>query len=59
MVTEIKEREDWLKEMEELGEGDKYKLMIQQQIEARIREMEKLKIAPSSPSPSTRHSKEK
>ncbi|EFA09132.2 UPF0193 protein EVG1 homolog [Tribolium castaneum] len=44
LVHEIKEREEWLKQMEELGVGKKHKLVIQQQIQARVREMEKLKI---------------
>lgn len=56
MVNEIKEREEWLHEMEDLGEGHKYKLLIQQQIEARVREMEKLKIAPDSPKSNTKRS---
>lgn len=45
VVKEIKEREEFLQKMEELGEGQKYKLVIQQQIQARVREMEKLKVA--------------
>lgn len=52
-MNEIKEREEFLKEMEELGEAHKYKLLIQQQIEARIREMEKLQITPESPKSNT------
>jgi hypothetical protein len=47
VVSEIKEREEWFHQMEELGEGDKYKLVIQQQIQARVREMEKLKLEDS------------
>ncbi|XP_017770947.1 PREDICTED: UPF0193 protein EVG1 homolog [Nicrophorus vespilloides] len=42
---EIKEREEWLKEMEALGEGDKYRLVINQQIQDRIREMRRMKIS--------------
>ncbi|KAJ8951562.1 hypothetical protein NQ318_020438 [Aromia moschata] len=42
VMREIKEREEWLREMEELGQGDKYRAIIQQQIHAKIREMDKL-----------------
>ncbi|KAJ8923380.1 hypothetical protein NQ315_001938 [Exocentrus adspersus] len=44
LVEEIREREDWLKEMEELGLGNKYRLIITQQIQAKLREMESLKL---------------
>lgn len=43
MVEEIKEREQWLKEMEDLGYGDKYRLIIEQQIQNKVREMQKMK----------------
>lgn len=44
VVKEIQERKDFLSEMEKIGEGDKYRLIIEQQIQARVREMERLKI---------------
>lgn len=43
-MQEIKDREEWLKEMEELGEGAKYRLMIKQQIQEKFNEIEKLKV---------------
>lgn len=42
VMQEIKDRENWLKEMEELGEGNKYKLIIEQQIQEKVREMNRL-----------------
>ncbi|XP_030760632.1 UPF0193 protein EVG1 homolog [Sitophilus oryzae] len=45
LVQEIKEREEWLKEMDELGEGNKYKLIIEQQIQNKVREMDRLKLS--------------
>lgn len=42
-MNEIKEREEFLKEMEVLGEGAKYKQVIQQQIQGKMREMKVLK----------------
>lgn len=48
VVQEIQEREEWLKQMEELGEGKQHRLVIQQQIQARVREMEKMKIGDSN-----------
>ncbi|XP_066151920.1 UPF0193 protein EVG1 homolog isoform X2 [Euwallacea fornicatus] len=45
LVENIKEREQWLKEMEELGQGDKYRVIIEQQIQNKVREMQKLKTA--------------
>ncbi|KAF7278949.1 UPF0193 protein EVG1 homolog [Rhynchophorus ferrugineus] len=45
LVEEIREREEWLKEMEQLGQGDKYRLIIEQQIQNKVRDMEKLKIS--------------
>lgn len=44
VATEIKEREEWFKQMEQLGEGNKHKLAIQQEIEARVREMRRLSL---------------
>lgn len=41
-MQEIKDREDWLREMEALGEGAKYRLMIQQQIQEKFKQIEKL-----------------
>ncbi|RZB39072.1 UPF0193 protein EVG1 -like, partial [Asbolus verrucosus] len=37
LVNEIKEREEWLQKMEELGQGNKYRLVIQQQIQAKYK----------------------
>ncbi|CAH1154489.1 unnamed protein product [Phaedon cochleariae] len=42
LVREIKEREDWLKEMEEMGRGNQYKQIIEQQIQEKVREMNML-----------------
>lgn len=44
VVKEIQERKDFLAEMEQIGEANKYRQVIEQQIQARVREMEKLKI---------------
>lgn len=44
MVNEIQERKDFLGEMEKIGEASKYRQIIEQQIQARVREMERLKI---------------
>lgn len=44
VVKEIQERKDFLAEMEQIGEANKYHQIIEQQIQARVREMEKLKI---------------
>ncbi|XP_018569045.1 UPF0193 protein EVG1 homolog [Anoplophora glabripennis] len=44
LMQEIKDREDWLKEMEELGQGEKYRLIITQQIQSKVREMQNLKL---------------
>lgn len=44
VMREIKDREEWLREMEELGQGEKYKLIITQQIQSKVREMESLKL---------------
>ncbi|XP_066246066.1 UPF0193 protein EVG1 homolog [Euwallacea similis] len=45
LVQDIKEREQWLKEMEELGQGDKYRVIIEQQIQNKVIEMKRLKTA--------------
>ncbi|ERL88423.1 UPF0193 protein EVG1 homolog [Dendroctonus ponderosae] len=45
LIEEIKEREQWLKEMEQIGHAEKYRLIIQQQIQNKVREMQKLKSA--------------
>lgn len=42
MSQDIKDREEWLKEMEQLGEGDKYRHIIEQQIQEKVREMSRL-----------------
>lgn len=41
-MEEIRERREFLKKMKELGETDKYKTVIEQQIEGKLREMKKL-----------------
>lgn len=41
-MQEIKERKDWLQEMENLGEGNKYRTIIEQQIQEKVREMNHL-----------------
>ncbi|KAI4456549.1 hypothetical protein MML48_8g00007059 [Holotrichia oblita] len=43
LKQEIEERQIWLKEMEEIGEGHKYREVINLQIQARLRELNKLK----------------
>lgn len=45
VIEEIKEREQWLKEMEQIGHAEKYRLIIEQQIQNKVREMQKLKSA--------------
>ncbi|KAF2898120.1 hypothetical protein ILUMI_08062 [Ignelater luminosus] len=52
LLREIKEREEWYKHMVELGEGPKYKIIIDQQIQAKLREMERLKSERSNASTS-------
>lgn len=42
MVQEIKERLEFLQEMEELGEAKPYKIVIEQEIAARMKQMEKI-----------------
>ncbi|XP_074030592.1 UPF0193 protein EVG1 homolog [Leptinotarsa decemlineata] len=44
IVQEIKEREEWLKEMEALGQGNKYRQIIELQIQEKVREMNKMKF---------------
>lgn len=44
----VKEREEWLKEMEKLGEGEKHRAIINQQIASLLREIEALKLSSSS-----------
>ncbi|XP_060522731.1 UPF0193 protein EVG1 homolog [Cylas formicarius] len=44
LLKEIKERQDWLREMQELGEDKKYRPIIEQQIQNKVRELEKLKM---------------
>ncbi|CAH1977917.1 unnamed protein product [Acanthoscelides obtectus] len=44
IMEEIKEREKWLKEMEFLGEGNKYRHIIAQQIQEKVREISRLKL---------------
>lgn len=42
MVQEIKERLEFLHEMEELGEAKPYQILIEQEIAARMKQMEKM-----------------
>lgn len=42
--AEIKEREDWLQEMEALGEGGKYRGLIRLQILERLKAIEALAV---------------
>lgn len=42
MVQEIKERLEFLHEMEELGEAKPYQIVIEQEIAARMKQMEKM-----------------
>lgn len=42
MVQEIKERLEFLQEMEELGEAKPYQIVIEQEIAARMKQMEKI-----------------
>lgn len=39
VLNEVKERQDFLKDMEALGEAKKYQAIIQQEIAAKIRQM--------------------
>lgn len=43
VLQEIEERTDWLEEMEKLGEGKKYKEIIQGQIAERLRQIKQIK----------------
>ncbi|CAH1100455.1 unnamed protein product [Psylliodes chrysocephalus] len=43
LMQEIKERENWLKEMERLGEADKYRQVIENQIQEKVRELDRMK----------------
>lgn len=43
VVKEIEERKDFLAEMEKIGEANKFRHIIEQQIQARVREMGRLK----------------
>lgn len=42
MLCEIRERAEWLSDMERLGEGKKYSDMIQNQIAEKLREIKRL-----------------
>ncbi|KAL1494217.1 hypothetical protein ABEB36_009847 [Hypothenemus hampei] len=42
LLEEINERKQWLKEMEDLGHSEKYRLIIEQQIQNKMREMQNL-----------------
>ncbi|XP_045476428.1 UPF0193 protein EVG1 homolog [Harmonia axyridis] len=44
LVQEIRDREDWIAEMAQLGQDKKYKEIIDLQIQERIREMNKLDL---------------
>ncbi|XP_044759581.1 UPF0193 protein EVG1 homolog [Coccinella septempunctata] len=44
LVQEIREREDWIAEMAQLGQDKKYKEIIDLQIQERIREMNRLDL---------------
>ena len=39
VLCEVKERQDFLKDMQALGEAKKYQLIIQQEVAAKIRQM--------------------
>lgn len=41
-MKEIKERMDWLEEMEKLGEGRSYQTLIKSEIEERLRRIKQL-----------------
>lgn len=43
VFQEIQERIDWLQEMDELGEGKKYKTIIRNQIDERMRLIQQIK----------------
>lgn len=42
LIAEIYERIEWLKEMEELGEGKKHRQVIDAQVTERLREIKKI-----------------
>lgn len=42
MLEEIKERSEWIDEMDKLGEGRKYRDMIKNQIAEKLREIKRL-----------------
>lgn len=42
MITEISERATWLDNMERLGQGKKYRTMIQNQITEKLQEIRRL-----------------
>lgn len=42
VLKEISERADWIKEMDELGEGKKYRLTIRAEIADRLNQIKKL-----------------
>lgn len=44
MVTQIRERADWLAEMEALGEADAHRELVQDQIAERMRALDALGI---------------
>ncbi|XP_022905152.1 UPF0193 protein EVG1 homolog [Onthophagus taurus] len=43
IVQEIEDRQNWLKEIEELGEGHQYRDLINMQIQEKLRELDQLK----------------
>ncbi|XP_019868086.2 UPF0193 protein EVG1 [Aethina tumida] len=47
LEQEILERQEWLEKMEALGMGDKFRPIIHQQIQAKLREMNRLQPASS------------
>ncbi|GLV34469.1 uncharacterized protein CBL_09717 [Carabus blaptoides fortunei] len=49
LKKEIQERVEFLEDMKKLGEESQYKILMEQQIAARIREMERLKCAEDMP----------
>ncbi|XP_072380958.1 UPF0193 protein EVG1 homolog [Diabrotica undecimpunctata] len=45
LVQEIRDREEWLKEMESMGQGEKYRQIIELQIQEKVREMNRMKCS--------------
>lgn len=43
-MNEIYERAEWLSEMEELGEGKKHRIIIQDQIAEKLRQLKQIEI---------------